>query len=356
MKEIFDALKKSLEDGKNTVLATVTYSSGATPRGAGARMLIGQEGRLAGTVGGGAVEFRSIQYSQEVLQEKQSRTHNFHLTRNDIEDIGMICGGDATVHFLHLDAQNPSLRNLVDVALENIKNHSYAWLLTDLSETDSQGLALYAPAEKNSNLDEDIFLGYPSDHELTQALLSNQKQIHHRAEKIEVAERELFVEELVIPGFVYIFGGGHVGQALVPALAAVDFAPVVLDDRKEFVDPDLFPEAFAVRLADLNDISSVVTITDRDYACVMTRGHTNDLEVQAQLLKTPARYIGVIGSKKKTKVVNERLKERGFTDKDLTRITAPIGLNIGGKTPAEIAVSITAQLIQIRSADYKQGN
>ena len=76
MKEIFDALKKSLEDGKNTVLATVTYSSGATPRGAGARMLIGQEGRLAGTVGGGAVEFRSIQYSQEVLQEKQSRTHN----------------------------------------------------------------------------------------------------------------------------------------------------------------------------------------------------------------------------------------------------------------------------------------
>ncbi|MDD2363910.1 MAG: XdhC family protein, partial [Eubacteriales bacterium] len=87
-----------------------------------------------------------------------------------------------------------------------------------------------------------------------------------------------------------------------------------------------------------------------------TRGHANDLEVQAQALKTPARYIGVIGSKKKTKIVRDRLLERGFTEEDLDRITAPIGLNIGGKSPAEIAVSITAQLIQIRSADYKQGN
>lgn len=356
MKDIFVSLKKSLERGENTVLATVTYSSGATPRGAGARMLVGQEGRLAGTVGGGAVEFRSIQYSQEVLQEKQSRTHNFHLTKNDIEDIGMICGGDATVYFLHLDATDSPLRELVDVALENIKEQSYAWLITDLSETDSLGLALYAPAEKNSNLDEDIFIGYPADHELTQALLSNVKQIYHRAAKIEAAGRELFVEELVVPGFVYIFGGGHVGQALVPALAAVDFAPVVVDDRREFVNPDLFPGAFDVRLSDLDDIAATVTITDRDYVCVMTRGHTKDLEVQAQVLKTPARYIGVIGSKKKTKVVNERLKRLGFTDKDLVRITAPIGLNIGGKTPAEIAVSITAQLIQIRSADYKQGN
>ncbi|MDD2426923.1 MAG: XdhC/CoxI family protein [Eubacteriales bacterium] len=356
MKDIFVSLQKTLGKGENAVLATVTYSSGATPRGAGARMLVGAEGRLAGTVGGGAVEYRSIQYSQEVLQEKQSRTHNFHLTKNDIEDIGMICGGDATVHFLHLDAGDSSLLKLVDVALEKIKNHSYAWLITDLSESDSLGLALYAPAEKNSDQAGDIFLGYPADHKVTQALLADVKQIYHRAEEIEAEDRSLFVEELVIPGFVYIFGGGHVGQALVPALAAVDFAPVVLDDREEFVNPDLFPEAFDVRLADLDDIAASVTVTDRDYVCVMTRGHTKDLEVQAQVLKTPARYIGVIGSKKKTKTINERLMDRGFTEEDLARITAPIGLNIGGKTPAEIAVSITAQLIQDRSADYKQGN
>ncbi|HZJ91281.1 MAG: XdhC family protein [Clostridiaceae bacterium] len=356
MKDIFTSLKNSLDQGESTVLATVTYSSGATPRGAGARMLVGKDGRLAGTVGGGAVEYRSIQYSQEVLKEKQSRTHNFHLTKNDIEDIGMICGGDATVNFLHLDAGNPSLRELVDVALEKIKDHSYAWLITDLSESDSLGLALYAPAEKNSNQQVDIFLGYPSDHIVTQALLADPGQIYHRAEEIEVEGHNLFVEELVIPGFVYIFGGGHVGQALVPALAAVDFAPVVLDDREEFVNPDLFPSAFDVLLADLDNIAETITITDRDYVCVMTRGHTNDLEVQAQVLKTPARYIGVIGSKKKTKTVHNRLISRGFTEEELARITAPIGLNIGGKTPSEIAVSITAQLIQHRSADYKQGN
>ncbi len=356
MKEIFASMKKTLDQGESAVLATVTYSSGATPRGAGARMLVGRGGRLAGTVGGGAVEYRSIQYSQEVLKEKHSRTHNFHLSKNDIEDIGMICGGDASVHFLYLDAGDSTLRELVEQALEKIKDHSYAWLITDLSENDSLGLALYAPAEKNSNQEGDIFLGYPSDHLVTQALLADAKQIYRQAEAIEVAGRSLFIEELVIPGFVYIFGGGHVGQALVPALAAVDFAPVVLDDREEFVNPDLFPLAFDVRLTDLDRISETVTITDRDYVCVMTRGHTNDLEVQAQVLKTPARYIGVIGSKKKTKTVHDRLIGRGFTEEELARITAPIGLNIGGKTPAEIAVSITAQLIQHRSADYIQGN
>ena len=356
MKDIFISMKKSLDLGESTVLATVTYSSGATPRGAGARMLVGRQGRLAGTVGGGAVEYRSIKYSQEVLREKQSRTHNFYLTKNDIEDIGMICGGDASVHFLYLDAGDLSLRQLVDVALEKIKDHSYAWLITDLSESDSLGLALYAPAEKNSNQDRDIFLGYPADHPVTRALLADAWQIYHQAEEIEVEGRRLFIEELVIPGFVYIFGGGHVGQALVPALAAVDFAPVVLDDREEFVNPALFPQAFDVRLTDLDKILETVTITDRDYVCVMTRGHTNDLEVQAQVLKTPARYIGVIGSKKKTKTVHDRLIGRGFTEEELARITAPIGLNIGGKTPAEIAVSITAQLIQHRSADYRQGN
>ncbi len=356
MKEIFDSLKNALDQGENTVLATVTFSSGATPRGAGARMLVGAEGRRAGTVGGGAVEFRSIQYSQEVLQKMQSRTHNFHLSKNDIEDIGMICGGDATIHFLHLDASDLSLRALVDAAVEVISEHSVAWLVTDLSEADTLGLALYLPAAKNGDLDEDLFYGFLEDEDLREDLSIDTAQLMQSAEKIEAGDREFFVEELVTPGFVYIFGGGHVGQALVPALAAVGFAPIVLDDREEFVNPDLFPGAYAVCLCDLGDIVATVTITDRDYVCVMTRGHANDLEVQAQALKTPARYIGVIGSKKKTKIVRNRLLERGFTEEDLDRITAPIGLNIGGKSPAEIAVSITAQLIQIRSADYKQGN
>lgn len=371
MEKIFQALHEAIERGEDTILATVTASSGATPRGAGARMLVGKDGRLAGTVGGGAVELHSIDYAKEALEKKTSYIHRFIMTKNQVEDIGMICGGNATVHYLYLRAEDPALREVVELALDSIRKRCYAWLVTDLSEQDSLGLALYRPEARSAFLKgrhadcaggcegcrggvKETFVGYPSDHPVTKALLADKRTLCRRGYTIEAGGRTLFTEELIIPGMVYIFGGGHVAQALVPALAAVDFAPVVFDDRDEFVDPALFPGAFAVKKCDLLNIGAVVDITDRDYVCIMTRGHSHDLEVEDQTLRTPARYIGVIGSRHKIKTVNKTLKERGFTDEDLARITTPIGLDIGGETPAEIAVSITAQLIMERSKDYKK--
>ena len=150
-------------------------------------------------------------------------------------------------------------------------------------------------------------------------------------------------------GRVYIFGGGHVAQALVPALAAVDFRCVVLEDREDFCRPELFPGVEETRLIQNGDPAAYAGITAEDYVAVMTRGHKDDLTVQAQALKTPAKYIGVIGSRKKTAAVFAKLRDMGYTDADLQRITTPIGLSIKAETPAEIAVSIAAQLIQLRA-------
>lgn len=150
-------------------------------------------------------------------------------------------------------------------------------------------------------------------------------------------------------GRVYIFGGGHVSQALVPALAAVEFRCVVLEERPEFCRPELFPGAEETRLIDYARLAGELELTEEDWAVIMTRGHRDDLLIQAQVMKTPVRYIGVIGSRQKTEAVTARLKEMGFTARDFKRVFAPIGLPIRSETPAEIAVSVAAQLILERA-------
>lgn len=273
MRKLFQQMNQLLTQGEDLVLVTVEASSGSTPRGAGATMLVSARGRVAGTIGGGAVEYRSEQIAREALAAGQSRVESFQLRPNEVQDLGMICGGDVEVSFRYLAGGDPE---------------AIAW----------------------------------------------------------AGEEE---KRLIPPGRVYIFGGGHVAQALVPALAAVEFRCIVLEDREDFCRPELFPGAEETRLIQNDDPGAYADITAEDYIAVMTRGHKDDLVVQAHALKTPAKYIGVIGSRRKTAAVFARLKEMGYTDADLQRITTPIGLDIKAETPAEIAVSIAAQLIMLRS-------
>lgn len=136
----------------------------------------------------------------------------------------------------------------------------------------------------------------------------------------------------------------------MPALTAINFRCVVLEDRPAFAKPELFPGVEETRIVDMNDLSALQSeITADDYVCIMTRGHQNDLAAQSAMMATPARYIGIIGSAKKQKTVREKIKSMGFTDDDFKNVFAPVGLNIGAETPAEIAVSIAAQLIMLRA-------
>lgn len=262
-----------LERGEDAVLVTVTGSSGSVPRSAGARMLVGKSGYIGGTVGGGAVERRSIDVALQVLQDRRSRQEHFCLRPNEVEDLGMICGGDMELSFDYFPAG------------------------------DEAALALCGSLDAQS------------------------KQA----------------------GLVYVFGGGHVAQALVPVLAGVEFRCVVLEDRAEFCRPELFPGAEDCRLIDFDRIPDSVCMGAEDYAVILTRGHKCDQAAVAAALKTPARYIGVIGSRRKSAQVFANLRDLGFTDGDLRRVTTPIGLPILAETPAEIAVSIAAQLIETRA-------
>ena len=160
---------------------------------------------------------------------------------------------------------------------------------------------------------------------------------------------QYYVERFNFDGKVYIFGGGHLAQEVVPVLSHLGFRCVVLDDREEFSKPELFTGAEEVLCVDFKDLANAVQITKNDYVAVMTRGHLHDADVERFVLKTPAHYIGVVGSRRKAKLTRETLRGEGFSNEQLDRIITPIGLEIGSETPAGIAISIAAQLIQVRA-------
>ena len=167
---------------------------------------------------------------------------------------------------------------------------------------------------------------------------------------LELDGKTYYAEEFCYDGKVYLFGGGHLAQELVPVLHHLDFCCIVLDDREEYVDKALFPDAGQTMLVDFTKLDEILSIRKNDYLVIVTRGHRCDADAEAFALRTGASYIGVVGSRRKTKSVREKLEAQGFTGEQLDSVYAPIGIEIGSETPAEIAISIAAQLIQIRSA------
>ncbi len=332
MKTIFECIRQQLRQGNDLVLVSVIASSGATPRGAGARMLVGPTGRLCGTIGGGAVEYRSGQMARQVLEEKSSRDHAFALNRKDVENLGMICGGDAQVFFHYIPAGDGYTLELAERALEAMAQHQSLWLLSDIAQ--GGRLSLYSHE-----------LGFWGTADQPWMLPSLDAHPRH----LTPQGQNWFVEQISTAGRVYIFGGGHVAQALAPVLSSIQFRCVVMDDRPEFASPELFPGAESVILGDFRRIADYVSIGPEDYVCVMTRGHAYDTVVQAQVLRCCPKYCGVIGSAGKAAGVRRVLKEDyGLSDQELDRVTTPIGLKLRAETPAEIAISIAAQLIPIR--------
>ena len=167
---------------------------------------------------------------------------------------------------------------------------------------------------------------------------------------IEGQEHPVFLEWIRPRGTAFIFGAGHVGICVAHLASYVDFRVVVVDDRAEFANPQKVPDAHEVAAVDAFDQFFADSSLDEDsYVVIVTRGHAHDKAVLSQALKTPAGYIGMIGSRRKTNLIFQALLTEGFSREDLQRVHAPIGLTIGGETPQEIGVSIVGEMVDVRS-------
>lgn len=330
MREFWKQIIHGLEEGRPVCLVTLLESAGSTPRGAGVMMAVFPDGQITGTIGGGNVEFEAQRLAAEVLRTGANTMRAYRFVQGDDRALGMVCGGDVTVHFQYLPGGETAHAALFRALIEVEAQGKDTWLLMRLEGDAVTAMGL---AHRDGTQ-------FPEAPEPLAPLLTDQAVLTQ-------GNPRWFSVPVVKAGRAYLFGAGHVSRALAELLSRVGFRCVVLDDRAEFADPAYFPHAEQVLQCDFSSFQ--LPIGADDFVVVMTRGHEADYEVLTQTLRSGARYIGCIGSRRKLAFCRDRLLEAGFTAEEYAVLHAPIGLAIGAQTPEEIAVSVAAEMIAVRA-------
>jgi len=333
---VYDILEEYLNKGKNGVLATIVEKRGATPQVAGAKIFIGEDGKIFGTIGGGCLEAEVWQEARKTLKTKQAAIEHYALNGKDVENEGMICGGDIDVF----------LEPVVEKYRDLYRNISYfqkkgkrAVSVTHFGEgvfyktlSTMNGDVIGDAAGEREEIDEALFY----------------------AKAPRVLEGKI-VEPVLITSTLCIYGAGHISQFISKAARTVDFNVIVMDDREQFANRERFPEADEIIV---DEFENVLTYGDPDvevYSVIVTRGHKHDALVLGEVLQRKNRYVGMIGSKRKINMVFDYLQQKGFDKALLKSVHAPIGLDINSETPQEIALSIVAELVKVRGEQSVEG-
>jgi len=251
---VYEEIVKLQRAGQRGAVATIVNSRGSIPSFQSAKMLIRDDGSIAGTIGGGCVEAEVWQAAREVIAKEKPRTLSFDLNQDPKYDSGLVCGGTL----------------------------------------------------------------------------------------------EIFIEPVLPMPLLYIFGAGHVSFELFKAARNAGFDCIVTDDRDTYANAERFPNALEVIASDFDEAFKVIAPSESSYIVIATRGHRDDMRVLRWAVQTPARYIGMIGSRRKAITVFRELTHEGSKPELFDRVHSPVGLDIGATTPEEIAVSIVAELIAMR--------
>jgi xanthine dehydrogenase accessory factor len=251
---IYEEIVKLQREGRRGAVATIVNSRGSIPSFQSAKLLVRDDGSIAGTIGGGCVEAEVWQAAREVIAQEKPRTLTFDLNQDPKYDTGLVCGGTL----------------------------------------------------------------------------------------------EIFIEPVLPMPLLYIFGAGHVALELFKAARNAGFDCIVTDDREAYANAERFPGALQVIARDFDQALKEITPSESSYIVIATRGHRDDMRVLRWAVQSPARYIGMIGSRRKAITVFRELTREGLKPELFDRVHSPIGLDIGAVTPEEIAVSIVAELIAMR--------
>lgn len=352
MKSIYHRLIEQTEQERACVLATIIRQSGAAPRGLGARCLILEDGSLVGTIGGGLLEAQTLQAAKSVLESGVPQQIHFSLKGSEVARTDMLCGGEVDVY---LEPISPADKRLVTLYREVVRCHDQGVLGIVATGTDPNqwqpGAGPKFFLDRNGKVLEKRLEGEISVHlppEYLTRVLEQRKPLLFTSKSQEI-DVEVFLEPILSDPVLFIFGAGHVSRDIAPIASRVGFQVIVIDDREEFANQEHFPDATEVCLHPFDNAVREFPVDEDSYLVIVTRGHLHDKVVLAQCLKTSAKYVGMIGSKRKRNMIYEALLEEGFTREDISRVHSPIGIDIQAETPAEIAVSIVAELIQVRA-------
>lgn len=364
-----------LDAGTPLVLVTVMDQRGSAPRAAGARMLVTPDGGIAGTVGGGRYEAEAIAASlamhktgEPPRSDEASPAALMHYSLKGATDMDMICGGALTL-LLEYIADAPRVRAVYeagkkaeDAGLPFVLGARFTLsgeAVPGVSVKGDGDLARLADGSRRPARVE-RFIWVPGqgvtpsaivlDKALTDALAalkgSEPRHVVHDG-------ADYLLEPFSRPFRLVLFGGGHVSRETAALACNVGFHVTVAEDRPEFVEPARFPRCAtrllpSLREEDCAGLLGGIMPGPCDGVIILTRGHSHDRDALAAAVRGDAGYIGMIGSKSKRAAVYASLRQSGVSDKALAAVHSPIGLAIGAETPAEIAVSIVAELIAWR--------
>lgn len=348
MKEVIDGAIELLGDGQPCVLATVVRTKGSTPQKAGAMLLVRQDGTGVGTLGGGCVEGDIWFAAREILRQGSGpEFKEYYLNEDVAARDGLVCGG--TMYFFLEPFREASeflpYANEVASAYEGADAVALATVV-NVAEGSSTRLG----AKLLLRLDGSVAgsLG-------TAALDSQAVEVASKLAEVGSVESlttsdgaEVFIEGFTTPPTLVMVGGGHVGKATADLAHSLGYRVLIVDDRPEFANAERFPYAEQVVVAPYDQWSSEVSLNLNSFVVVATRGHRFDDMALESALDTPSRYIGLLGSRRKTLMIYQRLVSQGTSPERLKQVRSPIGLDIGALTPEELAVSIMSEIIMVR--------
>jgi xanthine dehydrogenase accessory factor len=350
MRELLAELTGVLETGRDCVYCSVIETRGSTPQKAGAAMLVFPDGSQRGTLGGGCVEAEVKQQALRLLIEPGGgpRVLTFCLDDNYGWDDGLICGGRMCILADPLAAANgapsqaPEYYRRFRGMVEGGRGCTEAVIMADKSVAAVGSRFLF---DDTGRLVSRLAAAPPPE------LVLQHLEAVQRRPRPYVVQGIAYLP--VLPRItLLIVGGGHVGQAVARLAAEVDFDIWVLDDRDRYASRERFPAARRLVVGDigahLKELAAA-DITPSVYALIVTRGHAHDEEALYHLATTSAGYVGMIGSKRKIKLIFEDLLARGIPQEVLDKVHAPLGFPIGSQTVPEIAISIVAELIACRN-------
>ncbi len=355
MNNIYSEILTALEVEENIMLATVVSTSGSTPASSLSKMIIKRDGLVTvGTIGGGCMEGEVIQHANRLYHTGKAEILSFELNDNDIET-GLICGGTLDVLLEPLTRSSVPLVSRLQ-SVQDAGDDSLC--ITTISPEGVVTAKDVVPCKPQQVIDcegdlaplFEKFILASSESQSGNTVTEQIKRIFHTGAtyRMKGDYGEMIIEPVRgIPGLI-VFGGGHISKYISRIATLAGFRVTIVDDREKYANAERFPEAAQVLALDFGEALERLPIKNSTYVVIVTRGHQYDEEILKRVIKTPARYIGMIGSKRKVITTYENLSQRGIAQETLRQVFAPIGIEIGAVTAEEIAVSIVAQLISIR--------
>jgi xanthine dehydrogenase accessory factor len=342
MRDVVRQLIKALEQDREPIVCQVVETRGSTPQKAGALMIVDPSGGQAGTLGGGCVENEVKQKAIRQIGQTDAALHSFILDHDYAWADGLICGGKMVILSQAMSGPAPlGYFRAIEHAIEESQGFTEA-VVVDPEPVDGPPLGARFLFDGLGRLRARLPAG-----PVPESLLSQVGSLGDRA-RPKVHGGIAFLPTWPRIRLVVV-GAGHVGQAVANLAAQADFDVWVVDDRHQYANRDRFPAAQRILVGPIEDVLASLEINTQTYALIVTRGHGHDQEALYHVAPTPASYVGLIGSRRKIRLIYESLRESGIAETDLQRVAAPVGLEIGSQSVPEIAISIVAELIARRN-------